>query len=224
MDGPPKKKRSAVITPMNSANFMNIDLRSFSIPMLRSLVTTIEKNIKSRLSLPSATPAPATKQPAFVDISSWGTVTSKKPLQIDWDRTKIRNEKNELTQEALSLLVQNQEGRHVDPKQEFPWTYMTGKRNNRCSAALLSNITLFYIPGCDGVLCTHCFLANGGKKINKFFFYRPFQTWHKLGEKYAEHVKAERCKLTHPHEFNFQRLQDLLPTVQVQRTEIVMHA
>mmetsp|Transcript_9503 Transcript_9503/g.15457 ORF Transcript_9503/g.15457 Transcript_9503/m.15457 type:complete len:86 (+) Transcript_9503:229-486(+) len=38
---------------------------------------------------------------------------------------KIRNEKNELTLEALSLLVQNQEGRHhdVDPKQEFPWTY-----------------------------------------------------------------------------------------------------
>jgi len=85
---------------------------------------------------------------------------------------KIRNEKNELTLEALSLLVQNQEGRHhdVDPKQEFPWTYMTGKRNNRCSAALLSNITLFYIPGCDGVLCTHCFLANGGKKNKQVFF------------------------------------------------------
>ena len=130
-----KRKRSTVITPLTSSNFMNIDLRSFSIPVLKSLAATIEQNIKSRLSLHAAPPAP-TKQTAFVfvNISSWGKLIAKTPLKIEWDTTKIKNEKNEFTPEALALLSQNQDGLQLDPKQEeFPWTYQIGERKHRCS-------------------------------------------------------------------------------------------
>ena len=196
-----------MITPLTSSNFMNIDLRSFSIPVLKSLAATIEQNIKSRLSLHAAPPAP-TKQTAFVNISSWGKLIAKTPLKIEWDPTKIKNEKNEFTPEALALLSQNQDGLQVDPKQEeFPWTYQIGERKHRCSGDRLKACpTLFYINEFDGVLCTHCFLSNGGKRVDKLFFDRPFQTWHKLKNKYNEHVNADRCLQTAPHKFNFQRM------------------
>ncbi|CAM9306448.1 unnamed protein product, partial [Heterosigma akashiwo] len=104
----------------------------------------------------------------------------------------------------------------------FPWTYQIGERKHRCSGDRLKACpTLFYINEFDGVLCTHCFLANGGKKVDKLFFDRPFQTWHKLKNKYNDHVNAERCHLTAPHKLNFQRLQDLLPTIQGSRGNVI---
>ena len=199
-------KKARLITAGSSPNFLNIDLRLFSLEQLEILASLIQEQIEE------------CKRSRLKDGNDEGrSVLNTKCLPsqwIDigkWTETDIENDFNKLK-------VWSQKDQQAPPDFHFPFS--SNKR--RCSLSHLNTFPfLRYSVERDAVYCLPCFLLKGKvQNMDILFVTKPFNNWKKLSERAKAHKIASKKSQNNLHKENVIKIDSLMKVLKA--TAIVL--